>query len=282
MKAGNDNFVRLYPGPETPTRNLMVFLHGVGDDSPNMAALAKRLDFPDTTCLCLRGFERVPEFPGFCHFPAFEPDGLPIQPRPEEFRRVHGLFQSGHKLAHILKHCYRVSKNRWSEKTTFFFTIGDGGILALYTALALFEQPVGGIVCLSSQLFLEEAVNSSMNLGTEEEGAKRSETDNDYVLPPYMQELVNARDVPFFVNIAKKDPQVTTLRKNADICKKTLGFEQLEVHEYAKASASLQSDQEVKDLMSFLGPRMSAPQTTLENDPTLIDLSKGGVTLERM
>ena len=117
------------PGP-----NLLVLLHGLGDTCDNFAAFGRKMELPRTSVLSLHA--PLPLMPGDllpgeggAWFPAFEPDGSPLAPRPGDPRRPAGLRAAAALVRRCLEEgCW--ASGRWRARDTFLLGFSHGAIVA--------------------------------------------------------------------------------------------------------------------------------------------------------
>ena len=96
---------------DADARNLLVLLHGLGDEPEPFAKFARQMALPQTAALALRAPLPLPagiEI-GRAWFDAFEADGALIAPKSGERRRVRGLEQIAQNCARSSRCCARAA-----------------------------------------------------------------------------------------------------------------------------------------------------------------------------
>ncbi|CDZ96981.1 Lysophospholipase [Phaffia rhodozyma] len=123
------------PSPDGKNRNLLIFLHGLGDTEAPFYDLGRKLNLPRTAVLSIRAPIQIPllEEPAFMFYNSFTfPDFMPEpNPNPSEI-----LSQLSSFVTHLTNPIDKKGCN-WSLSNIHFFGFGQGGSVACELALRL-------------------------------------------------------------------------------------------------------------------------------------------------
>ncbi|KAF6264330.1 Alpha/Beta hydrolase protein [Scenedesmus sp. NREL 46B-D3] len=145
------------PSADGVNQNLLLLLHGLGDKPAAFAALARRIQLPQTACLALSGPLEVPETGGGrAWFRAYDDDWELIQPRPGEKRRLTSLATALQLLQQQLLPALSAA-GAWQPHQVQVLGFSQGGTVALELARhCRGSQRLGGVVAVSAALLEEQ------------------------------------------------------------------------------------------------------------------------------
>ena len=138
---------------DADARNLLVLLHGLGDEPEPFAKFARKMALPQTAALALRAPLPLPagiEI-GRAWFDSFEADGALIAPKSGERRRVRSLEQTCAKLRALVA---LLRSSGWAHERIFLLGFAQGGSAALAYALRS-EHRLGGVASVCGHVLPE-------------------------------------------------------------------------------------------------------------------------------
>ncbi|EDQ89827.1 uncharacterized protein MONBRDRAFT_7779 [Monosiga brevicollis MX1] len=219
--------------PDRPAPNLLILLHGLGDDEQKFAALGRNMALPGMEVLSVRGPYVVPPGDmGFGWYPAYEADGELIKGKPGEQRRIAGLDAAVQRLHGLLD---ELTGMGWHMRGVFLLGFGQGALTALDAGLS-YRQLLGGVMALSGGCFLEEYDDTGLEALAQARGWQQAE------LPLHVTHLT----APVYLPMERAITQATLLKP---WCKKLI------FHSYTD-SQLLASEAQVRELFEYLSPLM--------------------------
>ena len=138
---------------DADARNLLVLLHGLGDEPEPFAKFARQMALPQTAALALRAPLPLPAGieVGRAWFDSFEADGALIAPKSGERRRVRSLEQTVSKLRALVA---LLRSSGWAHERIFLLGFAQGGTAALAYALRS-EHRLGGVASVCGHVLPE-------------------------------------------------------------------------------------------------------------------------------
>ncbi|KAI8827095.1 Alpha/Beta hydrolase protein [Fimicolochytrium jonesii] len=137
--------------PDGVDTNLLVLLHGLGDQPANFMQFGKKMQLPQTALLAIKGPSPIPFFEGTGWAPAFDQEGNEIPPSDRAVRD--GIKKTRGLLATFLEEAIltgqSTSRNRWHAKNVFLLGFSQGGAAAVDLALLNGSVVLGGVVSIS-------------------------------------------------------------------------------------------------------------------------------------
>jgi predicted esterase len=140
--------------PDGCDGNLLILLHGLGDNHKPFSKLAQTMALPQTAYLAINGPEVLPFDNSYSWFPSFQDDGEPIPPDctfTDDNRRVDGLIETRRVLRKVVEAMVALG---FSSERIVLLGFSQGGTACLdfiaHSGLAL------GGVCVIAAIFLPD------------------------------------------------------------------------------------------------------------------------------
>ncbi|CZT21255.1 related to Phospholipase/Carboxylesterase superfamily [Ramularia collo-cygni] len=139
------------PPKDAPPTNILVLLHGLGDNHESFTALGKQMNLPETACISLLGPQNLLDLGGF-HWG----DDIMFDSTSGGLDPDAGFKQSTEVLKSLIIQDVLVEKCGYKPREIMFFGFGQGGMAALDLAVALHQASppleLGGIISIGAPL----------------------------------------------------------------------------------------------------------------------------------
>jgi len=227
--------------PLTEAPNVLLMFHGLGDTSPSFSGLATKMALPWTQAGAVSAIFPLPfDMDGAMWYPSFEEDGSEIAGYPGERRRTSGLTNSRKRVHTIIQSC--IADGGFQAKSIFLLGFAQGGVVALDAALSWPGNQLGGVMAMSSELFLPETCPR-----------------NDVAA---MAKTVRwAQDAtPVFVASGTADPGLNATQQRLEGLRAWMCAGTMETQSYDRPFGMLASAEETRHLYEFLAPKLTVPE----------------------
>lgn len=132
--------------------NAVIFLHGLGDTSPNFASFAKALNLPETVCITIQAPQPLP-FPSPAGF--HWGDDTLLDPGTGNLELDCGFAKASGLVVDAVKTI--VEKNKFRSREVLLFGVGQGGMVALAVARKM-EDALGGVISIGGPVPSESMI----------------------------------------------------------------------------------------------------------------------------
>ncbi|KJX99551.1 phospholipase/Carboxylesterase superfamily protein [Zymoseptoria brevis] len=138
------------PKNDSPT-NILILLHGLGDNHESFTALGKQMALPETCCISIRGPQNLLDLGGF-HYG----DEIMFDSSNGGLDADAGFKQTTEILKSLVVNDVLVEKCGYTLREIMVFGFGQGGMAALNLAVALHQtsptNELGGIISIGAPL----------------------------------------------------------------------------------------------------------------------------------
>eukprot|EP00040_Diaphanoeca_grandis_P013982 m.70696 g.70696 ORF g.70696 m.70696 type:complete len:345 (-) comp24262_c0_seq1:20-1054(-) len=248
--------------------NVVIFLHGLGDTEKPFVKLAAKMALPQTQTICVRGPVPILDI-GFGWFPAFEADGNLIDPmtapqttkNKTDQRRLNGLRSTRVALHSLLESL----TDSFAAENIFLLGFGHGGIAAIDAAMT-WKHKLGGVIAVSGGVFLPEQMKGINTTSTPRGQAMALAQSCGWTHSDVHVMITHGQhDENFPIQQAKSQRSLVS-----EVCPNTTW------HAYQTTGAMASSAEEMKDIFSFLAPKLKLDGAMTEmatKDETIIDVT---------
>lgn len=237
--------------PDGVEGNLLVLFHGLGDDMQKFFNFGTSLNLPQTSVLALRAPKQLPfGLDGYSWFDSFESDGNLIPGVNEERRRRMSMTATTSQVNNFLKSL--INSCGWASNRIFLFGFSQGARVAIDVARHnTLEGRLGGVIAVSSCLLEEEGLSVTPNMFTQK-----------------------LKDTPIMITHGTQDDRIPmdVAKRHAHMLKSFMGGNMVEMKEYKKGHAMVQSKKEAGDLHKFFASHLYLRDLAMEKHPDIVEL----------
>jgi len=245
-----------------PPKNLVIFLPGSGETSPNnnYFTLGKKFDLPSTAILSILPPQQLPFDLGYAWFTEMDyTTGLQLsRSDPVRLETLRGAVS---KMRRLLKF---ITSRSFARENVFLFGFSSGATVAMEVAKEEGRSRIGGCVCVCGGCVLEGGVDLE-----DERGDRQEKRENGgkgiYISSPHDPNQLNTTSwTPILLLAGKKDKQFTQrdAKRSASLY---LRRTDVDIRMMGGGHSMIKSEGEIRAVMKFLGKHLTLATPAMDN-----------------